>query len=533
MSDYLTDVTPDDINYTHSGTDAIERTLQSRLEEYASVKDFGAKGDNSDDTTAINAALDWWAAASYRHLHFPGGTYQYTGSKELDFGHSRVGNIITMDGSINCTSTAKRAFIFEKFSDGQLQLNVYGGGSGGNHPNTNTFTDADPKNGGTVFLTLRAAHTSEINIEATAYAGRVLHCTGLDDEAPDKHDGGNRCVYLTIDLKGKGRNEGRIGQNFYCDSGQCDQTGAFGSIKCINDGNYYGSVLENLNDVRIDAIESGEFLKSAGLEIRGCINVHAGDVFLGETRPGNANFGSMSQWYDESSGESERSKILLNIRQSKKTNSQFSNFDRLTSNIFIDKLNCLAGGTGINIQMTDENSPGVIINQFNATQCAVPINNYDAWSSVSISNIACFDCGVVLRKIGNGETDVIKNQSYQKYDFLSIGNLIYNTKSPIELEGHHGLITITGNLRSMQRDFPLTSYGGIIYVTGDSFWKEHFDVHITNALIDSGDGNFYCVRSNFFSDGMRNLIRVTNTILNGNLIFNVVPSYVFGCKGYN
>jgi hypothetical protein len=59
------------VTYTPAGTGAVERTVQSVLRESVSVKDFGAVGDGStDDTTAINAALD--ASTS---VYFPAGTY--------------------------------------------------------------------------------------------------------------------------------------------------------------------------------------------------------------------------------------------------------------------------------------------------------------------------------------------------------------------------------------------------------------------------------------------------------------------------
>ena len=543
-----TQVTAYDIKYKHSRT-ATERTLQSRLEEYASVKDFGAKGDGSNDTNAINTALDWWASASYRHLHFPEGTYTYSGTKTLDFGHTTLGNILTMDGAINCTSTFTRVFTFTKFSGGRLQLNVNGGGFGGvvlaekENPDdpdvflTDTFVDAEPKNGGTVFLTLRAPHTSEIEIDAVNYAGRVLHCTGLDNSAPDKHDSGMSPIYNTISLKGKGRVEGQIGQQFYGDTGVCDVLGAFGSIKIINDGNYYGSVIENCGDVRIETIESGEFWFSAAFEIRGCVNVHCGDIFLGEASEYNAEGGigdsnDIGKWYNESTGESVRERCLLSIRESKKTTSLATDFDRLSSNIFIDKLNCLNAGTGLNMQNIDALSPGVVINQFNATRCAVPINNRDAWGSVAIRNIACVDCGVILRKTGTGQTAINKNQSYQRYDFLSIGNYRYKNRSAIQFNGHHGLVTLTGNLRPPQIDDTLTGNGAIVNVTGNSTFNETFPVHITNATIDSFSNTDYsCVKCVNYPAGEDNKVRVTDCLLAGNSIFDTTPSYVRGCVG--
>ena len=66
--------------------DATQRTLQTKLDERVSVKDFGAKGDGStDDATAINKALeklyrntDKTDARSRRILFFPAGQYNIT-----------------------------------------------------------------------------------------------------------------------------------------------------------------------------------------------------------------------------------------------------------------------------------------------------------------------------------------------------------------------------------------------------------------------------------------------------------------------
>jgi len=61
------------VQYIPAGTGAVARTLQDKLREVVSVKDFGAVGDGvTDDTAAIQLALN---AAANKELMFPAGTY--------------------------------------------------------------------------------------------------------------------------------------------------------------------------------------------------------------------------------------------------------------------------------------------------------------------------------------------------------------------------------------------------------------------------------------------------------------------------
>ena len=66
------------VSYTPAGTGAVATTVQAKLRESVSVKDFGAVGDGvTDDMLAIQAAIDSGAGK----IFFPAGTYAYLGAK--------------------------------------------------------------------------------------------------------------------------------------------------------------------------------------------------------------------------------------------------------------------------------------------------------------------------------------------------------------------------------------------------------------------------------------------------------------------
>jgi hypothetical protein len=70
------------VQFTQAGTGAVERTVESKLQDVVSVKDFGAVGDGvTDDTAAIQAAIDAvFGIAEFQRpvLVIPSGNYLIT-----------------------------------------------------------------------------------------------------------------------------------------------------------------------------------------------------------------------------------------------------------------------------------------------------------------------------------------------------------------------------------------------------------------------------------------------------------------------
>ena len=81
--------------FLQSGTGATARTVDAKLKDTVSVKDFGAVGDGTtDDTAAIDLAI----ASGADNIYFPMGTYMTTGNHAVTtqklYGSNRLSSII-------------------------------------------------------------------------------------------------------------------------------------------------------------------------------------------------------------------------------------------------------------------------------------------------------------------------------------------------------------------------------------------------------------------------------------------------------
>lgn len=90
------------VGFIQSGTGATYRTVQSKLRDIVSVKDFGAVGDGvTDATTAIQAALNSGATKVY----VPAGTYRvgilYVNSNQEFFGDGAASVLQALDDTTN------------------------------------------------------------------------------------------------------------------------------------------------------------------------------------------------------------------------------------------------------------------------------------------------------------------------------------------------------------------------------------------------------------------------------------------------
>lgn len=118
------------ITYTPAGTGAVATTVQTKLRDSVSVKDFGAVGNGTtDDTAAVHAAITY-AKGRRGSVFFPSGTYRVTSGYTQSVTYADVhlfGEGSTREGAggshIKLDSTDAAGFFYRSTANHNLQVN--------------------------------------------------------------------------------------------------------------------------------------------------------------------------------------------------------------------------------------------------------------------------------------------------------------------------------------------------------------------------------------------------------------------------
>lgn len=123
------------VGYTPAGVGATARTVQAKLRESISVKDFGAVGDGvTDDTAAVHAAIDF-AKSNRASVFFPAGIYRVTSGYTQSVAYAdvrlygegstretNVSSIVPSGSHIRLDSTEPNSFFYRQNARHHLQV---------------------------------------------------------------------------------------------------------------------------------------------------------------------------------------------------------------------------------------------------------------------------------------------------------------------------------------------------------------------------------------------------------------------------
>jgi len=96
------------LSYNQGSSNAVNRTVKSRLQDFVTVKDFGAKGDGvTDDTSAFNNAI---ANMAGHCLYVPAGNYLIAGTINISVNNFKLLGDFEYGTTLTCNSANSDVF---------------------------------------------------------------------------------------------------------------------------------------------------------------------------------------------------------------------------------------------------------------------------------------------------------------------------------------------------------------------------------------------------------------------------------------
>ena len=412
----------------------------------ASIVHFGAIGDyngstGTDNTTSIDAALQWWGSAGARALHIPDGWFLYDGSVSVDLGF-RYYNTLTCDGQVTFDHTSGIGWEIHNHRSLSFDLNMRNGGTLGD------FSVLVPASGSTA-LQFHTSQQLDLNIRAMNYQGRVCRLT-----APVSGDSNSRNIRASVNIwfgnRALSGDDAVCGQPICWDSDSVTNIGGAGEIWLNGSAMQYGPLFSDLADLSTHSFVAGPFLLK-GAQYLGVRQHYMGDYWCGESD-------SLSALPILFAGKS----IARNTKcaawvvdsfrtlNSGGTGAYFLEFDGTTpGGLRIDKVSCTTADTGITLQ----DMPNVTLN------------------SIALNAVTT---GVKILGTANGRI------SLGFEDNISVAEEVLRVSSATLSEE----LIVSGRMDTGSATFPLIFLGSI---NNDVIFKDlHLDSSVASELINIG-----------------------------------------------
>lgn len=345
---------------------------------FGAVGDCNAEGVGKDDRLALQRALNWWIAADYRKLIFPADRRYRLGGPlraHLDGKIGRVGNILFMEGPITPDPGIGTALSLKGFRHGHFRVRGYQGGRDAD------YRQEEPEGGDTLFR-INASRRCTVDVEAVDYPGRAVY-VGRGSK-PYKQS----FIDLTISTGDIASLPGArpVGQMIYAQG-----TTAWGSLNGNGAWEAYGSVFENVVDLRVDVLELGTRNRDAPLSFLGCGSVWIDSLLLGDTTQAT----ELVRFVPNAAGKGcRRIHIGRCFAVSPKTGVVVKDTDPNEYGIRIDHLETrnssgpaliLDGVTGADINLSSQSDAHSAVIRGRSSNIKIDIDSYDStWESVVV-----------------------------------------------------------------------------------------------------------------------------------------------------
>lgn len=469
------------VNYNQGSTNAVTRTLQSKLGDVISVKDFGAKGDGStDDTTDIQNALTY-AGSNGLTAYFPAGTY------EVSSALTSQGSIL-MDTNATVQATASMAAVFEIGTTGYVRNGFFQGGT----------IDANGHATDGLWVQQYAQYRMD-HITVQNFSGNGFHVGDSSDSPSTSYQAIAHDLFTT-------RSSGSVGSSvgFFIDTNATDNnisqsifTDCYYGMEIGTGGNFFTDIHVWSDNSTVGAMEIG-FLDEGYGNFWNHVEADTVAEYGMEITDGNPII-QASRFYNNSLYGSDNVVIGIYFTQSTPSATLIGNFfqgedssHRLAQDVYSASFGSIAMISNLHTNVVSTQTSGVLVgyNVSTGDQNILGSAGLFGWSSESYVVDAAYDtalsrCSAALVCVGNytsGSGDfsgglkltsltLADSTTNTKLATFSMSSISPSTEVTMTIPNASGTLVLGGNNLTTTGAVPFVTSSGILTDNSALLWS--------------------------------------------------------------